>query len=75
MVEEMPDDSFGEIGATPYNVEDDIILTMDIARWVSTLTPNDRLAVQMMLRGYKPGDIESHLNTKPSQYQWQKDVK
>lgn len=72
MVEEMPDDNFGEIGATPYNVEDDMVFAMDVARWVSTLTPNDRLAVQMMLRGYKPGDIESHLNTKPSQYQWQK---
>lgn len=71
-IEETVDDSFGEIGATSYNVEDDIVLTMDIARWVSTLTPNDRLAVQMMLRGYKPGDIESRLHTKPSQYQWQK---
>lgn len=73
MVENTPNPGFfTENGIRTHNMDDDIISTMDIARWVSTLAPNDRLVVQMMLCGYKAGDIESRLNTKPSQYQWQR---
>lgn len=73
MIEDTPNpDLFTEIEIRAHNVDDDIVSTMDIARWVSTLTPQDRLVVQMILGGYKPKDIESRQNMKASQYQWQK---
>lgn len=66
------DDSMDVCGKTPLNMEEEIILHIDLDKWMSTLTPQDRLVVQMILGGYKPKDIESRQNMKASQYQWQK---
>ena len=66
------DDSVDIDGKTPWDMEEEIILHIDLDKWMSTLTPQDRLAVQMILKGYPPRDIESRQNMTTGQYQWQK---
>lgn len=57
---------------TPMCIEEDIAFNIDLDKWMATLTPQDRLVVKMILRGYPPREIESKENIKPSQYNWQR---
>ena len=66
------DDNAVKRANASFKMDDDLAFNIDLDKWMATLTPQDRLVVKMILRGYPPREIELKENIKPGQYNWQR---